>query len=174
MSNIKLFKMTKELARTYYQGFELDLDLFMNPETFQPYVYSEEKSDATVERYRQLGRVFLAIMRDDAPIGEVVLKNIDQTRKHCTLGISLQNDSVKGRGYGTRAEILALEYAFGEMGMETVFADSILKNTRSQHVLEKVGFVETGSDDAFRYYRCDKQNWKCPERRPLPETANAA
>lgn len=163
MNHIKLCKMTKELARTYYQGFELDPDLFLDWSKFQPYVYSPEKSDATVDRYQQLGRVFLAVMRNDTPIGEVILKAIDHEQKHCTLGISLQSDSVKGLGYGTRAEILALEYAFEQMGMETVFADTILTNTRSQHVLEKVGFVETVSDDTFRYYRCDKSLWKRPE-----------
>lgn len=164
MSSIKLCKMTRGLARAYYQGFEMDPDLFMDPAAFQPYVYSEQKSDATVERYERLGRVFLAVMRDGTPIGEVILKKIDQERKHCTLGICLQNDSVKGRGYGTQAEILALEYAFDEMGMETVYADALRGNTRSQHVLKKVGFVETHEDDAFIYYRCDRSVWRKPAR----------
>ena len=55
--------------------------------------------------------------------------------------------------------ILMLKYAFNELGMKTVFADAIIKNTRSQHVLKKVGFLETHKDDTFIYYRCDRDNW---------------
>lgn len=157
--NIRLCEMTKELARQYYKGFEMDPDRFMDMEKFRPYVYSAEKCDETVARYQRMGRVFLAIMRNDEPIGEVILKNIDKDQKCCTLGIHLQNDSVKNKGYGTQAEILALQYAFKEMKLNTVYADAIHKNKRSQHVLKKVGFVETHQDNTFIYYRCDKDRW---------------
>ena len=62
-------------------------------------------------------------------------------------------------------------YAFDEMKMDTVFADSVLKNTRSQHVLQKVGFSETHRDEHFVYYRCDRESWTgtatIPQRLPL-------
>ena len=127
------------------------------------YVYCQERSDARVERYQSLGRVFLAVILEDDPIGEVVFKNIDSDRKHCALGISLVSDAYKNKGIGTWAEILALDYAFRAMGMQTVFADSILRNTRSQHVLKKAGFQETSRDDTFVYYRCDEEDWKGPD-----------
>ena len=157
--NIRLCEMSKELARRYYKGFEMDPDLFKDMEKFRPYIYNDEKCDDTVTRYRQMGRVFLAIMRDDEPIGEVILKNIDTDQKCCTMGIHLQNDSVKNKGYGTQAEILAIRYAFEVMKLNTVYADAIHKNKRSQHVLNKVGFLETHQDDTFIYYRCDKDRW---------------
>ena len=72
------------------------------------------------------------------------------------MGIHLQNDAVKGKGYGTQAERLILQYAFEELGMVAVNADAALKNTRSQHVLEKVGFRYTHEDDTFKYYRCER------------------
>ena len=90
-----------------------------------------------------MGRVYLAVMLGDEPIGEVILKNINWEQKYCTMGISLRSDEFKNQGYGTATEILALLHAFNQMDMETVFADSILKNTRSRHVLENVGFSET-------------------------------
>lgn len=65
----------------------------------------------------------------------------------------MQNDTVKGNGYGTQAEYLAVKFAFDELGMTAVNADTIIKNTRSQRVLEKVGFRRIGEDGAFRYYR---------------------
>jgi len=161
--NLQLRKMTKELSRQFHKTYENDPDLFMDMSKFQPYIYSVEQSDAIVDRYERLGRVYLAIMLDNEPIGEVILKHIDWEKKHCTLGISMRSDEYKNKGYGTKAEILTLSYAFNELGMETVFADAVLKNTRSQHVLKKVGFVETHCDEVFRYYRCDKECWSVPE-----------
>ena len=148
--------MTEKLCREYFKGFQMDPDMFVDMSQFRPYIYSAETCDATVDRYRQMGRVYLAVMLDDDPIGEVVLKNIDRDKQCCTLGIHLQNDSVKNKGYGTCAEILALRYAFEELHLQTVYADALHKNKRSQHVLEKVGFRETHRDDTFVYYRCDQ------------------
>lgn len=157
--NICLTPMTKALARRYYEGYIQDPALLTEGQQYQLYHYSADHADATVEKHRKLGRVYLAVMLDNEPIGEIILKNIDQEHKHCTLSISLQCDTVKNKGYGTAAEILALHYAFHDLNMDTVFADTVLKNTRSQHVLKKVGFVETNRDDTFIFYRCDKSDW---------------
>ena len=157
---LTLVAMTKELARQYYSEFVMDPDLFPDPKDFKPYVYSPEHSDARVDQYAALGRIFLAVMLDDKPIGEVVLKKIDQIRKCCTIGISLVNDRYKNQGFGTLAEKLTLQYAFAQMSMETVLADALITNLRSQHVLEKAGFQETHRDREFVYYRCDRSTWK--------------
>ena len=157
--DIQLCKMTKELARQYYKEFEMDPDLFADMDKFHPYVYSVEKCDEIVERYSRLGRIFMAVILDGKPIGEVILKKVDYEHKSCVLGIHLQNDSVKNKGYGTQAEILTLQYAFNILKLDTVFADAIHKNRRSQHVLTKAGFLETHRDETFIYYRCDRTNW---------------
>ena len=94
------------------------------------------------------------IMRDGRPIGELQLKQIDMEIRECTLSIHMQNDTVKGQGYGTYAEKLALKYAFDVLGMAAVNADTVIKNTRSQHVLEKAGFQYIEEKNGFKYYRC--------------------
>ena len=168
--NIRLCEMTKELARIYYKDFEMDPDLFMDMTQFRPYIYSIEKSDETVERHGKLGRTYLAVMLNDRPIGEVILKNIDRERGSCVMSIHLQNDHVKNKGYGTQAEILAIQYAFDELKLKTVLADAIHKNRRSQRVLTKAGFKETDQDDKFIYYRCDQACWTDATAREPGET----
>ena len=59
-------------------------------------------------------------------------------------------------GIGTRAERLAVQYVFDILDIPTVYADTVRSNTRSQHVLEKVGFSLIREDKEFRYYRIDK------------------
>ena len=109
--------MTKELARQYYQDFEHDPVVFKDPSNFTPYVYSEARADAYFDKQIRLGREYLAILVESVPVGEIILKNIDLNYRCCTLSIHLQNDSVKEKGYGTQAEILALEYAFQNLKM---------------------------------------------------------
>ena len=163
--NIRLCKMTKTLNRIYFRKFEYDPDLFDDMSEFQPYSYDRAKCDAYWYRQQNLGRVHLAIVCGIVPIGEVILKNIDRTNRCCTLSIHLRNDSVKNRGYGTEAEIQALRFAFKKLQCSTVYADTILKNVRSQHVLEKVGFQETHRDDSFVYYRCECRAWSTVKHR---------
>lgn len=81
---ICLYYMTFELCRRYYRKFETDPDLYIDPEKYHPYVYDPEKCDERVIRYRELKRIYLAIILNDEPIGEVILKNIDEYRQCCT------------------------------------------------------------------------------------------
>ena len=111
-------KMTKELARQYFSHFRMDPMLFTDDSQFKPYVYSREQCDARVERYAQLGRIYMTVMLDDEPIGELVLKVIDHGNRRCTLGICLVSDQYKNQGFGTKVEILAPDFAFSELGME--------------------------------------------------------
>ena len=156
---IRLQPMDRVLLHEYYKGFVMDADIFMDMSNFREYTYAPERVDAYFDRLQsQKDRVDFLIMKDEKPIGEIALKHIDETARQCELSIHLQNDSVKNKGYGTQAERLILDYAFQTLGMTAVIADSVLKNKRSQHTLEKVGFQETGRDDTFVYYKISKSD----------------
>lgn len=157
MDNIYLCIMTKELCHKFYKNFENDPDIFMDMDSFSKYKYNKTAVDRYFDSKQDKNRILFAIMKDDDPIGELQLKNIDRSSKECTLSIHMQNDSVKGHGYGTYAEELALKYAFEDLGMDAVNADAIVKNTRSQHVLEKIGFKYIKEENGFKYYRIERE-----------------
>ncbi|MDE6579293.1 MAG: GNAT family N-acetyltransferase [Ruminiclostridium sp.] len=148
--------MTRELCHELYKGWENDPDIYMDMDLFTAYQYNEKAVNKYFDSKQDNSRVLFAIMKDDKPIGELHLKQIDHESKECVLSIHLQNDNVKGHGYGTLAEQLALRYAFEVLGMNAVNADTIIKNTRSQHVLEKVGFRFVEEKDGFKYYRYER------------------
>lgn len=150
--------MTKALSRQFFRGFTNDRDTYMDSGRFSNYVYCEADVDARWERQKQLGRIHLAVMLEEEPIGEILFKNIHSGE--ATFSIHMKNDHFKNRGCGTKAEMLALDYAFHTLQLNTVFADAIHKNKRSQHVLEKVGFLRTHEDDRYVYYKCEKESWK--------------
>lgn len=156
--HISLVPMTRELCRAYWRGFEPDTAIYMDMDLFKPYVYSDERANVYYDRQIAKQRVLLAILRDGQVAGEVCFKDMDKASGACTLGIHLQNDGVKGKGVGTQAIRLALRHAFEHLGMNTVYADAVLKNKRSQHVLEKTGFRFMREEGIFRFYRFAKDD----------------
>lgn len=159
MGQISLQIMTRELCHDLYKGWINDASIYMDMKLFKPYTYNEDAVNRYFESKQDVSRVVFAIMLDAEVIGELQLKQIDRDRKECTLSIHMQNDSVKGKGYGTQAEKLAIKYAFEKLGMLVVNADAVLKNTRSQHVLEKVGFRFVKEEGIFRYYRVEQADF---------------
>lgn len=160
---VELIKMTRELFHELYRGFEYDPIMFADAaeyEKYRNYEYNPDKVDAHFDRRSsEVDRLSFAVMFDGSVIGEVVLKHIDLNAKRCELGIHLINDSVKNKGRGTEAERLAIRYAFEELGMEAVYADSLVKNARSRHIMEKLGFEFLYENAGFRYYRLDKASF---------------
>ena len=153
---VELKKMTRELCHELYKGWSNDASIYMDMSLFKPYSYNKASVDRYFDSKNEPSRIIFAIMLDGKPIGELQLKQIDLEKAECTLSIHMQNDAVKDKGYGTQAERLAVKYAFDELGMVAVNADTIMKNTRSQHVLEKVGFHLIGEDGTFKYYRIER------------------
>ena len=155
MPTVTLQPMTAEMYHRYFKEYENDPDLYLDRSKCVPYVYSAETVDRYIQRQIDKGRICLAVMLDREIIGEIVLKNIEP--KVCaTIGMAMKNDAYKNRGYGTQAQKLAVRYVFETLDIPTLYADALVTNTRSQHVMEKVGFAFTHADETFRYYRIDK------------------
>lgn len=156
MDEISLHIMTRELCHQLFMCWENDPSIYMDMSLFSAYKYDESAVNKYFEAKQNQSRIMFAIMKSENPIGELQLKDINRTSRECTLSIHLQNDTVKDKGYGTRAEQLAIQYAFEVLDMVAVNADTIIKNTRSQHVLEKVGFRFIREENGFKYYRLER------------------
>lgn len=152
---IRLAPMTDEMYHRYLKEYENDPDLFLKDQPYFSHTYSKEKAEQYIQRQKDLNRVPLAILCDDEIVGEIVIKNIE-ARKCATMGLALKNAKYKDRGIGTEAERLAVRFVFDELDIPTLYADTIQTNTRSQHVLEKVGFVFLREDENFKYYRINR------------------
>jgi RimJ/RimL family protein N-acetyltransferase len=80
----------------------------------------------------------------EAYVGEAVLSDIDQDNRSCSFRIALVNAEVTGRGYGTQATQLVIDYALGPLGLHRVELEVLAFNPRARRVYEKVGFVTEG------------------------------
>ena len=148
--------MTPEMYHRYLKEYQNDPDLYIDKRAYTSYTYDEEKANAYIQRQIDLNRKVFAIMHEDEIVGELIIKNIE-THKCATLGIAMKNAKYKDRGFGTKAEQLAIAYVFHELDIPVLYADTILSNTRSQHVLEKVGFRFLRQEGDFKYYSIERQ-----------------
>ena len=148
---IYLLPMTAQMYHEYFKEYQNDLDLYIDKEAYIAYSYEEEKVNQYIQRQIDLKRKLFAIMFGDEIVGELVIKNIEE-HKCATMWLAMKNTTYKDRGFGTKAEQLAIEYVFNELDIPILYADSILSNKRSQHVLEKVGFRLIKEEGDFRYY----------------------
>lgn len=157
--NISLAEMTRERMHELYRGFSLDPIIFEELLPGVEYTYRPEKVDALFDmRKREENSIAFAILAEGAVIGELGLRKIDREEKSCELSIHMQNDSVKNKGYGTAAERLALTYVFTELKLDRVWAETLEKNRRSQHVLEKLGFRRHSTENGYQKYELQRKD----------------
>ena len=153
---VTLKPMTAEMYHEFFKEYENDRDLYLDKNDYFEYIYEASKVDAYIQRQIDLNRKPFAIMYGEEMVGELKIYNIE-VGKAASLGITMKNSKYKDRGFGTRAEQLAIEYVFYKLDIPVLYADSILTNTRSQHVLEKVGFQFVYADEERKHYQISRK-----------------
>jgi len=77
-------------------------------------------------------------------IGETGLYSIDWIARTAESGSWLYRAADRGKGYGTEAKLLLLEYAFDRLGLNMIWAWVKERNPRSQAALRKQGYRDAG------------------------------
>ena len=78
-------------------------------------------------------------------IGMISLLEIDLRNKKCEMGrVLIANNSSRGKGLGTQAIKLVLEYAFNHLNLNKVYCEVFADNLRALNSYKKIGFVQDG------------------------------
>ncbi|HLW02208.1 MAG TPA: GNAT family protein [Ktedonobacterales bacterium] len=77
-------------------------------------------------------------------VGFIQLADIDQRMRRAEVGIVIGEKGLQGKGLGTTALRLLLDYAFTVKNLERVSAEVFSFNERSQKLMERVGFQREG------------------------------
>jgi RimJ/RimL family protein N-acetyltransferase len=85
------------------------------------------------------------------PIGTTYLIEIDQRHSRAAFGIIIGEETARGKGYGTEATRLTLDYAFTALGLSNVMLTVYEFNLAGIHAYRKAGFQEIG-----RRRRCSR------------------
>lgn len=86
----------------------------------------------------------ITLKGDDTYIGEAILNEIDWTNRAANFRIALASETLFGKGYGTEATRLVVEYGLRTLDLHRIELEVFDFNPRAQHVYEKVGFVVEG------------------------------
>lgn len=78
------------------------------------------------------------------PIGNLSLSDIDYRNGTAVFGIVIGEKGARGKGYGTEATRLMLDYAFTALGLHNVMLTVYEFNLAAKRVYEKTGFREMG------------------------------
>ena len=100
----------------------------------------------------ETGQVVQFIVWDkasDTKIGSIYLRDIDREQGHAEYGVFLGETQYIGRGIGKECYRLLLNYAFTELGLNTVFIRALADNIRSIKCAEHVGFTATGERETI-------------------------
>jgi len=86
------------------------------------------------------------------PIGTMGLHNIDYVNRTAVTGAVIGEKAYLGKGFGTDAKMLLLDYAFNELDLFKVQSKVFGFNKRSAAYSKKCGYVEEGRlrDQFFR------------------------
>lgn len=87
----------------------------------------------------------------DKPVGSVYIRDIDHTHHKGEYGIFIGEESARGKGVGTLAAKLMIEYGFKELGLHRIYLRVLSGNEQAVRSYEKAGFVKEGylKDDAY-------------------------
>jgi RimJ/RimL family protein N-acetyltransferase len=103
-----------------------------------------------LERYRQLtaaedsAQFTIYERATDRPIGITELQEIDRRNRTATFVIFIGEADARGRGYGTEATRLVLDYAFTTLGLHNVILTVVAFNAAAIRAYERAGFRASG------------------------------
>jgi ribosomal-protein-alanine N-acetyltransferase len=89
-------------------------------------------------------------------VGTCGLSAFHERHRRAELGYDLARESW-GRGAATAVASAVLDYGFSEMGLNRIEAVVMTANSRSERVLEKLGFTREG---VLRQYKHARGEWK--------------
>lgn len=98
-------------------------------------------------------------------IGSCFVKNINAEQREAEIGIFIGEDSARGKGYAKYAIAELLKFAYGELGMETIFLLVLDTNEVARIVYEKLGFTVVGEpvDGIFIRMELKKEDFQAAQ-----------
>jgi RimJ/RimL family protein N-acetyltransferase len=158
-TRIYLAALEKDHCRQLYENFEYDEDNITEPLNIG---HSMTKSDDwfdEIQKNQGNSHIRLGIfLMDGKVIGDIALQDIDWKNRSCSLGMGFAKIEHRNKGYGGEAIALMLAYAFDNIGLERITANTLEQNISAQKSLEKVGFVIEGRERKAVYFAGKRYN----------------
>lgn len=87
---------------------------------------------------------FFSIFVNEKLIGSIEIRNIQWIHGTATTGTLIGEKEYRGKGYGSKAKMLLLYYAFNTLGLRKISSEVIAFNERSRRYAVRCGYKEEG------------------------------
>lgn len=109
--------------------------------------FTREGHESWIKNMVETGKVIQMIicdLSDDTPLGSVYIRDIDRHHGKGEYGIFIGEESARGRGVGTAAAKLMLDYGFRKEKLHRIYLRVFASNAQAIRSYEKAGFVREG------------------------------
>ncbi|WEK54420.1 MAG: GNAT family protein [Candidatus Cohnella colombiensis] len=151
-TNVYLRPISLEDSKDY---FEKLTNLEMRRLTGTQRSYTQEQINKYLEGkvHETSSLLFLITLREtDEVIGDIAIQDIDSFNRSANIRIAIDNAPHQGKGYGSEAMLLLLDYGFGIVNLHRIELNVFSYNERAKHVYEKLGFKVEGVQRDALYY----------------------
>jgi diamine N-acetyltransferase len=111
--------------------------------TMREYIEAEYEQIAKESPHRSVNFIIYERVTWRA-IGLTELRHINQKHGSAELGILIGEKDCWGKGYGTEATVLILDYGFTVMGLHNIMLETFSYNERAVRTYRRAGFREIG------------------------------
>ncbi len=110
-------------------------------------LFTKESHENWIHTMVETGKVDQLIIcikgdKEDIPVGSVYVRDIDKTHNKAEYGIFIGEESARGRGIGSMAASLMIEYCFKQLKLHRLFLRVFADNVGAIRSYEKAGFVK--------------------------------
>lgn len=96
--------------------------------------------------------LLIALKETDEVIGDIAIQSIDPMNRNANIRIAISQSEQQGKGYGSEAMRLMLDYGFGILNLHRIELNVFAYNERAYRAYEKLGFVKEGVQREALYY----------------------
>jgi RimJ/RimL family protein N-acetyltransferase len=151
-ANVYLRAISVQDAKDYYEKL-LVLDARRLTGTQRSYTQEQIHTYLEGKVHQTSSLLFLIVIRETGEvIGDIALQDIDSFNRSANIRISIDNAPHQGKGYGSEALLLMLEYGFGIVNLHRIELNVYSYNERAKYVYEKLGFKVEGVQRDALYY----------------------
>lgn len=116
--------------------------------------FTRQGHETWIQEMIHTGKViqFIIVRKDtQMPVGSVYLRDIDLTHHKAEYGVFIGERDALGKGFGTQAAKLMIQYAFGNLGLHKLMLRVLAENISAIKSYENAGFVREAylKDEVF-------------------------
>lgn len=108
-------------------------------------LFTRESHETWIKTMVETGKVVQMMICEtatDKPVGSVYVRDIDHTHHKAEYGIFIGEDEARGKGYGTAAARLMIQYCFDKLQLHRLFLRVYADNIQAIRSYEKAGFTK--------------------------------